>query len=458
MKLNIDKEEYRYDTALEASDWRFSASIYGLIQYFRYHGLEYKIKDDRILYNSEDITEERYLDFVEYKYGEELHHKLIENIISNEEVTDAQVKIVNEKLVANTIIKKTFSKIKFNGLNKQEILDIIIKNRAILVKETFRSKKDMYANYANSNQLFNDSQDYCRLLGYCIDAGKKGKSTGFNFSTSTFVGQDEKEFDFIPFAFEGNREAFFVNDNYSIQQIKMSNETLSKKISDSLQDKHYEDESKSKNKDARKALFKAIIEASDLINRDVEVIVKDMSKDHYETLYIRKESIDILQNFDEKKMNIDYDSFCFSYKVTDKYYINIQKKVTESILNNLVLDELIELFLKVNKSYLVSQLIKINMLIRRNINMKDSLKGAYASAKKVAEKLEVNKLESYRQKLTSSIIFKDYDRVCQILLQLSNYSSIEFGFVYDLYDDFEEHKDLAYTFINALTKKSENNQ
>nr|WP_051993130.1 type I CRISPR-associated protein Cas8a1/Csx8 [Clostridium sartagoforme] len=155
--------------------------------------------------------------------------------------------------------------------------------------------------------------------------------------------------------------------------------------------------------------------------------------------------------------NIDYKAFCFSYKVTDKYYINIQKKVTDCILNNLLLDNLIELFLKEKgRDYLVSQLIKINVLIRRDESMKDRLKGAYKNAKQVAEVLEVNKLDSYKQKLTSSIIFKDYDRVCQILLQLSNYSGVEFGFVYDLFDDFEENKDLAYTFINALTKKKEN--
>lgn len=89
--------------------------------------------------------------------------------------------------------------------------------------------------------------------------------------------------------------------------------------------------------------------------------------------------------------------------------------------------------------------------------MKDKLKGAFACAKQVANVIENNKIESYRQKLTSSIIFKDYDRVCQILLQLSNYSGVEFGFVYDLFDDFENNKDLAYTFINALSKNADKN-
>ena len=84
--------------------------------------------------------------------------------------------------------------------------------------------------------------------------------------------------------------------------------------------------------------------------------------------------------------------------------------------------------------------------------MKDRLKGAYACAKKVVEVLPDNKVATYRQKLISTIIFKDYDRANQILLQLSNYSGIEFGFVYDLFENFEDNKDLVYTFINALVK------
>lgn len=436
-----------YDTMLEPSDWRFSAAIVGLIQYLDYHDLDYKIEDDSIYYNSEDINEKKYLEFVEYKYGEELHHKAVENIISNEEINEEQIKRVNEKLSANTIMKKTFNKIKFDNTNKKEILEIINDNRYELIKETFRSKSNMYANYANTNQLFNDSQDYCRLVGYCIDAGKKGKSTGFNFNTSSFIGQDEKEFDFIPFSFYGNRESFFINNNYTIKRLKISNETLIRKIEEDIDENN-------KPKDVRKIFFKGIIENSDFIDRDVEVIFKDRDKGYFETLYIRKESIDILKKFKEK--NIEYNTFCFSYKITENYYINIQKEVINNILNNLLLDNLIELFLKEkNQEYLVSQFIKINVLIRRDKSMKDRLKGAFKNAKQVAEVLEINKLDSYRQKLTSSIIFKDYDRVCQILLQLSNYSGVEFSFVYDLFDDFEANKDLAYTFINALSKNSE---
>ena len=41
-----------------------------------------------------------------------------------------------------------------------------------------------------------------------------------------------------------------------------------------------------------------------------------------------------------------------------------------------------------------------------------------------------------------------------ILAQLSNYTDIQFDFVYDLFENFEDNKELAYTFANAMTKKS----
>ena len=89
------------------------------------------------------------------------------------------------------------------------------------------------------------------------------------------------------------------------------------------------------------SLFKGIIESSDFIEYDVEVIVKDRDKDYFETLYIRKQSIDILKKINERK--IDYNSLCFSYKINDNYYIDIYKKVMECILNNTLLDDVIDL-------------------------------------------------------------------------------------------------------------------
>lgn len=452
-----------FNVKLEPSDWRFSAAIVGLLEYFEYiDPLEtsYKVEDEYILYNSELITKENYLKFVEKKYGENLHHKYVElnlehyNQDNNENDNTYIIKSINEKLSGNTIMKKIFKKIKFDGTNRDEILSLVNKHREELILETFRNKSDMYKNYCNTNQLFNENQKYCRLVGYYIDAPKKGKSTGFGFNMSSFVGQDIQEFDFIPFAFINDRESLFINDNYEINRLTSAKQVFQEKIKADIENLELEN----KYRGIKYSLFKGIIESSDFIEYDVEVIVKDRDKDYFETLYIRKQSIDILKKINERK--IDYNSLCFSYKINDNYYIDIYKKVMECILNNTLLDDVIDLLLKEKKNYYtVYQLININDLIRGEKIMDDKIrKIIHACANEVMNKIPENKLESYRQKLTSSIIFKDYDRVCQILLQLSGYSDVYFSFADELFMDFEKNKDIAYTFINALGKSNKINE
>ena len=452
-----------FNVKLEPSDWRFSAAIVGLLEYFEYiDTLEtsYKVEDEYILYNSELITKENYLKFVEKKYGENLHHKYVElnlehyNQDNNENHNTYIIKSINEKLSGNTIMKKIFKKIKFDGTNRDEILSLVNKHREELILETFRNKSDMYKNYCNTNQLFNENQKYCRLVGYYIDAPKKGKSTGFGFNMSSFVGQDIQEFDFIPFAFINDRESLFINDNYEINRLTSAKQVFQEKIKADIENLELEN----KYRGIKYSLFKGIIESSDFIEYDVEVIVKDRDKDYFETLYIRKQSIDILKKINERK--IDYNSLCFSYKINDNYYIDIYKKVMECILNNTLLDDVIDLLLKEKKNYYtVYQLININDLIRGEKIMDDKIrKIIHACANEVRNKIPENKLESYRQKLTSSIIFKDYDRVCQILLQLSGYSDVYFSFADELFMDFEKNKDIAYTFINALGKSNKFNE
>lgn len=452
-----------FNVKLEPSDWRFSAAIVGLLEYFEYiDTLEtsYKVEDEYILYNSELITKENYLKFVEKKYGENLHHKYVElnlehyNQDNNENDNTYIIKSINEKLSGNTIMKKIFKKIKFDGTNRDEILSLVNKHREELILETFRNKSDMYKNYCNTNQLFNENQKYCRLVGYYIDAPKKGKSTGFGFNMSSFVGQDIQEFDFIPFAFINDRESLFINDNYEINRLTSAKQVFQEKIKADIENLELEN----KYRGIKYSLFKGIIESSDFIEYDVEVIVKDRDKDYFETLYIRKQSIDILKKINERK--IDYNSLCFSYKINDNYYIDIYKKVMECILNNTLLDDVIDLLLKEKKNYYtVYQLININDLIRGEKIMDDKIrKIIHACANEVRYKIPENKLESYRQKLTSSIIFKDYDRVCQILLQLSGYSDVYFSFADELFMDFEKNKDIAYTFINALGKSNKFNE
>ena len=433
-------ENGKFNTRMEASDWRYSASIVGLIKYFDYLMFKqyevqsdlYEIDDDIISYDSEKITEERYLLFVEHYFESVMHHKVIEQMLKNSEFTDDQIKLVNDKLKANVIMKKVFGELKFSGENKEIILQKINENRLLLIKETYRSGKSLYANFENTNSLFVDPGVICRIQNYNIDVPKKGKSISYKWDFKTYKSEDEKEFDFIPFAFSKSYEGFFINNNYSIKQLFSTNNL----ISDS--------------DNPRSTLFCDLKNSADFIDFDVEVITKNRADDYFETLYIRKDAIKI---FAEIK---NYKAIKMKYKVNDNYYMNFEKIVTDNILNNIKLDALIEILLKSKSSYTynIKTLIEINKLIYGGDKMDKQMKSAYGSAKRVMTQIPENKVNSYKQKLISAITFKDYERFCEILLQLSSYSGVVFAFAYDLFENFDENKNIAYTFINALNNES----
>ena len=85
--------------------------------------------------------------------------------------------------------------------------------------------------------------------------------------------------------------------------------------------------------------------------------------------------------------------------------------------------------------------------------MDKKMGAAYAAAKEVVKNIPENKVGSYKQKLISAVTFRDKERVCEILLQLSSYSGVVFGFAYDVFENFDENKNIVYTFINALNKE-----
>ncbi|NFG61526.1 type I CRISPR-associated protein Cas8a1/Csx8 [Clostridium sp. CMCC3677] len=436
MKSIINDE--KFNTRIETSDWRYSASIVGLIKYFNFlsdKGLEeeenlYKIYDDVIEYDSNQITDERYLLFVEEYFKEYMHHKTVEDLLNISEVTEEQIKIINSKLKANKVMQKFFKNIKLSVDNKETIQEKINENRLEIIKETYRGGKSLYAKFANTNSLLDDASNICRIQNYNIDIPKKGKSISYNWDFKTYKFEEEKEFDFIPFAFSKSYEGFFINNNYSIKQLLNTNDL----IIDS--------------ENPRTTLFSELKDSAKFIDFDVEVIIKDISNDYFETLYIRKSAIDVLKQIK------NYSGIQIKYKVNDNYYINFEKEVTDKILNNIKLDSLIEMLLKSqsNYSYTVKTLIEINTLIYGGEKMDKQMKSAYASAKRVMAEIPENKVNSYKQKLISSITFKDYERFCEVLLQLSSYSGVIFDFAYDLFADFEENKNIAYTFINALNK------
>ena len=234
--------------------------------------------------------------------------------------------------------------------------------------------------------------------------------------------------------------SFFINDSFSLKQLIKTN----------INFEHYVNEAKGELKGkgikARNILIQSIHEISDFLDYDVEIIYKDRDKVYFETMYLRKESIKVIKRLENNQ------AFNKSVKVKEEY-IDLQKSVFQSILNLTRTDQLIEILLKEHYPHIVSQLIKLNVLIcKGGETMNQSMKNAYGCAKKVVEKIPENKIDSYRQKLISSVVFKDYDRCCQILLQMSNYCDIPFNFAFSLFENFEDNKDIIYTFVNALTK------
>ena len=139
---------------------------------------------------------------------------------------------MNEKMVANTVLKKTFKSIKFDGSNAHQIQQLLNDNREEIIRETFRNKLNLYRNYCNTNQLFQEAKECCRLLGYYIDMPKKGKSLAYNFNLNNFAGTDDEVFDFIPFAFQGVQDFFFVNDNVELENLYKTNSIFAYKLAE----------------------------------------------------------------------------------------------------------------------------------------------------------------------------------------------------------------------------------
>ena len=450
---------------LEPFDWRYSAAIVGLRKYLEWLGVDEEpnliITEDTLEYNKKYLDKEDFLKFAEYYFKDDMHHIEIENKLKEKNPTEDQINIVNEKMKANTILKNKFKKIKFDGHNQDEIQNIIDQNREEIICETFRNKNNLYKNYCNPNQLFKDKQECCRLNGYYIDMPKKGKSISYAFDKSNYVGNDIPEFDFIPFAFSGCREKFFINDNVDLNRLQKTNNQWTRTVKSQME------EAKQKNErvNTKRIFIDCLIEAKDFLQSDIEIIVKKPERAYFEILYLRKESLEILKN-----MKSYYKAFCFSIKISDDYWINILNEVFDAVVNFTLLDDLINKLLKDSReggnSYVISKLLKVNVEIKKgDEKMKNTMKAAFACAKQIVDKKDGNKprvsdtkLKSYCTKLINAIILDDYDQFQKILINLSNYAEVPCGFAYDLFEDFEGNKEIAYTFVNSLNRYKNNNQ
>lgn len=322
----------------------------------------------------------------------------------------------------------------------------------------------MYANFANRNLLLSDTNAHCRLLGYCVDEGRKSKGVGYNFNKDMFESKDSIELDFIPFAFTKTRDSIFINCNESLKLLKMANE----KISDIIQQEQ-------KETNINCILLKAITASDEFLQNDVEIILKRRENEYFQTMFIRKKAIKSLTKLAE------YSSNSFHYHSKD-WTINVEAEVFDAAINNMTLDALIEKLLKQkikdetdNLRYLskvIESLIKLNVewkegsimenkyvgqekktyqYFTRNENIEKAREKAFVTSIELLKKPNgKQKLKSYSQKLCNALVFHDYDRVKEILLQLSTYTDVTYPFIYRFLEDAEENKDIVFAFANGL--------
>lgn len=463
MKTKIDY--FDYDTLLQPTDWRFAAAVVGLCKYFDYFGIDYKVlydveeKPDNyihgfdgIIYKSEDITEEKYLEFAENYFEKYMTHKNILNILESQEFSEEQIKLVNDLVKSKTVLKGLFDKIKFDGTNKDIFISTIEENRAEIIKNIFKNGNNLYKNYCNERLIFNEDNSTCRLRGYNVDKDRKTSNLGFCFSKESFESNDILEFDFIPFAFSNSdmRETYFVNNNFSVKSLTQTNYAFSNQLSNT------------ENKDDKNKLMLVLQNSKDYISYDVEIISKSQDKAYYETFFVRLERLKKLRELSGKSLN-------FVKKINDDYWFNLEKEVYMRCLNNVLLDDVILMMLKFYfddnavKGYIKS---RTDMLIDINVSWKgneimDEIKSAkscgFLTSQKLIEMKSSNKINSYKQKIISALCAHDYDRAKEIILSLSAYVGMEFSFFYTFLENAEENKDLAFAFASALIEVSSKN-
>lgn len=467
MKTTINY--YDYDTLLQPTDWRAAAAVVGLCKYFDHFRIDYKILYnvdekpenyihgfDGIIYKSDSITEEKYLDFVESYFEKYMTHSTILSILGNDEFSDEQIKMVNDLVKSKTVLKGLLGKTKFDGTNKAVFISTIEENREEIIKTIFKNGNNLYKNYCNERLIFTDDNSTCRLRGYNVDKDRKTSILGFCFSKESFDANDILEFDFIPFAFSNPdmRETYFVNNNFSVETLVNTNRAFSEQLSNT------------EGKGDKNKLLLVLQNSKDYISYDVEIISKSQDDAFYSTLFVRLERLKKLRELSGKSLYL-------VKKINDDYWFNLEKEVYMRCLNNVLLDDVILMMLKFyfddnsNKGYIKSRtdlLIDINISWKGNKIM-DEINSARICGFKASQELirlkSSNKINSYKQKIISALCAHDYDRAKEVILSLSAYVGMEFSFFYKFLENAEENKDIAFAFASALTetnsKNSENN-
>lgn len=320
MKTTINY--YGYDTLLQPTDWRAAAAVVGLCKYFDHFRIDYKILYnvdekpenyihgfDGIIYKSDSITEEKYLDFVESYFEKYMTHIKLQNILNKDKLIDED--IVNfKRICTDSFYEKFFENKRFDGSNKDYFISAIYEKRYEMITHLYKYKLNLYGNYCNKNRLYTDKNKVCRIKGYDVDNSKKTNILGFCFSKESFDANDILEFDFIPFAFSNPdmRETYFVNNNFSVETLVNTNRAFSEQLSNT------------EGKGDKNKLLLVLQNSKDYISYDVEIISKSQSKDYYETFFVRLVRLKLLRNLSEKMLNYYYS--------TNNYTLTLQSDVS----------------------------------------------------------------------------------------------------------------------------------
>lgn len=140
--------------------------------------------------------------------------------------------------------------------------------------------------------------------------------------------------------------------------------------------------------------------AGNFIDYDVEIITKSRDDDFYKTLFVRSERLKLLQNLPDKALN-------FTYKFSDNYWLNLEREVYERCLNNVCLDDLILLMIKLYFDSDISSgltqaraftLIDINQSWKGNRIMNDiesAKKMGFTVSQELIRQKKNNKINSY---------------------------------------------------------------
>lgn len=462
MKTTI--KYYGYDTLLQPTDWRAAAAVVGLCKYFDHFRIDYKILYnvdekpenyihgfDGIIYKSDSITEEKYLDFVESYFEKYMTHIKLQNILNKDKLIDED--IVNFKRICpDSFYKNFFENKRFDGSNKDYFISAIYEKRYEMITHSYKYNLNLYGNYCNKNRLYTDKNKVCRIIGYDVDKDRKTSILGFCFSKESFDANDILEFDFIPFAFSNPdmRETYFVNNNFSVETLVNTNRAFSEQLSNT------------EGKGDKNKLLLVLQNSKDYISYDVEIISKSQDDAFYSTLFVRLERLKKLRELSGKSLYL-------VKKINDDYWFNLEKEVYMRCLNNVLLDDVILRMLKFyfddnsNKGYIKSRtdlLIDINISWKGNKIM-DEINSARICGFKASQELirlkSSNKINSYKQKIISALCAHDYDRAKEVILSLSAYVGMEFSFFYKFLENAEENKDIAFAFASALTETNSKN-